>query len=505
MGRPSKLTPAVLGRIEDLVAAGEHRIAIALDLGIDPQTLANWDRWGAVNAVGPYRPAYEALARIERPATRTHKTCVDCGASFELRTWNEDRYVRCPTCLGAHRAKDRLCDVCGRPFKAPPSSSRIRCRNCTDAGRGRCAACGSVAAVAPGVQGTTICPSCRAGETDAGQLRPGYVQLWCRGVQAFGGTRHAKRCQRVSIRPIARARRRLSTLDEAAATYICDWCHGLDSLKKGANARLRTARGTGIVEFGEDLGAGAPSSWKELQEIVLRQAEGSGRWRPGDETKLARSKAPRVTLEAAWQRVAGFWRTPDGPAVIVRLCRGCGQLLLVARADATRTLSPLAFHRPCYEAVCRSADGRRWWSDRLRLLHRGTPKPVVDQRIGAVLPTPRLQHRDPDETTLTRDFGWAVRHLLGGEPQAEIAARGYYTRPAVTQAIGRVLRLLPPPDRVDRRFRKYILALREAQHARSLRAHLPTAKPTPTVPGPTTPVPPVSTTASHPSASARTS
>jgi hypothetical protein len=276
---------------------------------------------------------------------------------------------------------------------------------------------------------------------------------------------------------IARARTRLSTLDETTATYICDCCHGLDSLKKGANFRLRAARGAGLVEPGEDLGEGAPGSWKEVQELVVRQAEGSGRWRPGDESKFRRSKAPRVTPEAAWRRVAGFWRARGGVAVIVRLCRGCGQLLMVARTDASRALSPLAFHRPCYEAACRSPEGRRWWSDRLRQLRRGTPKAEVDRRIGAVVPAPRLQHRDPDETTLTRDFGWAVRHLLGGEPQAEIAATDHYARPPVTRAIGRVLRLLPPPDRVDRRFRKYVLALRAAEHARSLRAHLATAKP----------------------------
>jgi DNA-directed RNA polymerase subunit RPC12/RpoP len=451
----------------------------------------NWERWGAANSAGPYRAAHEALARIARPVTRTTKACVDCGAPFELGTWIADRYARCPACLGARRAKDRLCDVCGQPFKAPTSSTRIRCRSCIDAGRGRCAACASVASVTPGVQGTTICPPCRAGETDPGRLRPAYVQLWCRGVQAFGGSRHAKRCQRVRIISIARARIRLSTLDEAAATYICDWCHGLETLKKGMNARLRAARREGVVEFGEDLGAGAPGSWKEAQEITLRQAAASGRWRPGDVSRLRSRRAPAVTPQAAWQRVAGFWRAPGGVAVVVRLCRGCGQLLMVARADATRTLSPLVFHRPCYEAACRSPEGRRWWSERLGLLRWGKPKAVVDRRIGAVVPAPRLQHRDPYETTLTRDFGWAVRHLLGGEPQAEIAATDYYTRPAVTQAIGRVLRLLPPPDRVDRRFRKYILALREAEHARSLRAHSPTATPSTNGAQPATPVPPV--------------
>jgi len=277
--------------------------------------------------------------------------------------------------------------------------------------------------------------------------------------------------------PIVRARGRLATLDEAAATYICDWCHGLDTLKKGANARLRAARRAGLIEHGEDLGAGAPSSWKEVQELAVRQAEGSGRWRPGDESQLGRSKAPRVTPKAVWQRAAGFWLTPGGPAVIVRLCRGCGQLLMVARADATRTLSPLAFHRPCYEAACRSAEGRRWWSERLRLLRRGTSKEEVDRRIGAVVPTPRLQHREPDEATLTRDFGWTVRYLLGGESQADIALRDTYARPPVTRAISRVLRLLPPPDRVDRRFRKYILAFQAAKRARELRAPMPTAKP----------------------------
>ncbi len=64
--------------------------------------------------------------------------------------------------------------------------------------------------------------------------------------------------------------------------------------------------------------------------------------------------------------------------------------------------------------------------------------------------------------TLTRDFGWAVRHILGGATHEALASEAHVTRQAVTKGIARILDLLPEPDLCDQRLARYVQALRDA-------------------------------------------
>jgi hypothetical protein len=461
MGRSTSLTSAVAAEIQRLAETGSSRREIAAAVGVHPESLANWAKRGARGPEEPYHTVFAALDGQPRPAESVRKVCSECGDPFYVTPYLEARLGRCDRCRAGHRAVGRDCSVCGREFMAPPSSNRQRCESCVADGRGTCVACGAPTPVEPGVQGVALCPTCRRGETSATLLKPDYVRLTCRGASAFGETRHATRCEKSRIMTRASAPQRLTTFDPSTQTYICDNCHGLVIAAKGAPARQRWLRRRGLLDPAERLGQGGPRSFHDVQELVNRQARAHGSWNPGDVSRLEGHRTGVVSPEGAWKRVAGWWKKRQ-MEVYAELCRGCGLLTLTARADEARRGGDAAYHRACWDAACGTDEGKRWWEDRLVLLGRGLSKDEVDDRIGRY-PAAEVRERQPDREVLTRNFGWAVRHLLGGETQGSIARSVYLSRPVIGKGIAEVLDLLPPPERANTRLRRYVIALREAQ------------------------------------------
>ncbi len=394
-------------------------------------------------------------------------SCQECGRSFEVEHWYVGRLTRCPECRASHWARSAVCVVCGQEWSCPPASSHRRCPACIAAGRGRCLACGMETKVRPGGQGLVLCQQCRAGETL--EVKAPYVRLTCRGVTAFGSTEHARRCEWAKIVTLDRARARLRTLDERNATYICDHCHGLAIRAQGVPKRRRQAK---------DLFGTTPVvvSGPQASELIYLQARTSRRWRtkPPGPTNAHGHRV--VSQDAVWQRVAGFWRRPGGARVIVGTCRWCGRLTFNAAADQERRVGPLRTHAACWRVWSRTPEARTWWRERRRLRRdRGLTQQEVDRLVGdhpALPPERRPTGRQYASEDLTRYFGWTVRYLLGKETQAALASEGS-SRASVSEGISTILRLLPEPDRVGRRFSGYIRALRRAD---SRRRHLPVSQ-----------------------------
>lgn len=468
MARPSALTQEVASTVQRMAEAGSTRAEIAAAVGVHPDSLTNWAKRGATVVDGPYRFIYSALEGQHLAPRSIRKICRECDKPFYLAAFLAERVARCDDCRAGHRAVARLCSTCEREFMAAPSSTRRRCDRCVAEGRGRCVACGNATAVEPGGQGVGLCPSCREGETSQGPLRPDYLRLTCRGATAFGETRHAKRCEWNRIMTRVAALGRLTTFDPATQTYICDRCHGLVIAVLGAPKRQRRLRRRGLLDPGERLDLGAPRSFKDVQELINREARTSSAWLPGDTARFKGHRPTTMSESAVWKRMAGKWRRD--PQVVVALCRGCGRLTLNAKADVARGIGPLAFHRSCWEEACQTPDGRKWWHDRLVLSRREPSKDKVDRRtkdevdrrIGA-LPPMDVRTRQPDPETLTRNFGWAVRHLLAGEKQSAIARTANFSRPVIGKGIAKVLELLPPAEIANARLRRYVVAMRDAE------------------------------------------
>lgn len=185
-----------------------------------------------------------------------------------------------------------------------------------------------------------------------------------------------------------------------------------------------------------------------------RRIEHSSRVARGVEQ--ARDRSPKW-LAARWASGVGAGRSE------IRACLRCGLLLRVK-------LSPTAvqpeLHLPCFHAAMRTPEGRRYLSRRRTLMLQGVPGAQARRRLGSLPVTalPGALRRDP--TTLTRQVTWAVRCLIGDEKQASLAAEANVTQPAVAAGIRTALRLLPPPEVVDRQFAKWVARLAEANAAR---------------------------------------
>jgi hypothetical protein len=92
---------------------------------------------------------------------------------------------------------------------------------------------------------------------------------------------------------------------------------------------------------------------------------------------------------------------------------------------------------------------------------RGFSKEQVTERIGPP-PVPKRVGRRRSSIELTRDFGWTVRHVLGGQSIPALAASSnpVVDRSVVSKAIRNTLGLLPEPAAVSRSFRPYVERLR---------------------------------------------
>jgi len=135
---------------------------------------------------------------------------------------------------------------------------------------------------------------------------------------------------------------------------------------------------------------------------------------------------------------------------------------MLVMMSTAQTARQTRFHDPCRDEAMRTGEGRRWWSRMLDLRRTyGMEMEKVYDLVGP-LPTPRRSGRRRQTGELTRDFGWAVRHLLGGDLQTQLADESHVSVSTVSRGITSILELLPPPERVDRQFQRYVLALKLA-------------------------------------------
>ena len=391
--------------------------------------------------------------RSERAAvTKITKTCEDCDAPFDVTQSEAERLSRCPTCRARHKATPRACVICGSDFSKAPSNHSTRCPQCIAAGRGCCPACHEEVSVKPGLKGGTLCEACLSGRTQSERLQPGFVRIICRGDEAYNGHQRSRWCERAKVVSFA-GTGRLKTYVSETQTYICKHCHGLVIQRKGAPTRMRKLRKLGVEVT-------TPRSRADLNKLAFTQAKASSRWATPDATRLqggSRSNSPT----AIRRRVAGFWRPPHAPKVTLDLCRWCHTITLQADADVKRGIGPLRYHAECWHAHLATDEGAEWARRRERgLTNRELRELGVSGDLLPALPDDR--NEPPRWPNLNRDFGWAVLYYFGRDKQADIAKKNHVSRAVVSEAIEKVMKTLPPPERATQRLGWYVTELKDA-------------------------------------------
>ena len=159
--------------------------------------------------------------------------------------------------------------------------------------------------------------------------------------------------------------------------------------------------------------------------------------------------------------IATKWE--KGVRVQVRLCRGCGLVLLCA--ESVRALPE--FHQSCMAEAMRTDQAREWLSARHRDRIDGKPLFAINRSHGQHIPTVTAPtRRDPE--ILKRHLTWAIRHHLGGVSHAALASETGVSRQRVAKAIDEILAMLPLSDLLHAQFRPLIQRLTErvgASHA----------------------------------------
>jgi hypothetical protein len=157
---------------------------------------------------------------------------------------------------------------------------------------------------------------------------------------------------------------------------------------------------------------------------------------------LAGPGRSRATMAATWRKPAAGWQ--------LRQCRRCEHLLMVSTAP---TAKQPEMHDACWREWRRSEEGQLWLS-RVKALAQAGRKtaPPIRRRPG--------KHRSA--ANLTRNFRWTVLKVLGGETQVALADAFGTDQGTVSDAISTTLALLPDPEVCDKRFRRYVEALRPA-------------------------------------------
>jgi len=286
-------------------------------------------------------------------------------------------------------------------------------------------------------------------------------EVQCRGVDRFGSVRRGGKC-RVSFSAPLDQLQKLPSFEESEMTYVCRSCGALGRWVDRELAQLKT-RG-----LGERV-----RSWALFDTLLAERRADDPAW----ERHLAnsRDRLRRARSEKTWPGgrggdvhrdsiLARTWlgharRSQVEAAREVRLCKNCGLLLLIPTSPTARRTD---FHWACWKEVIQSEEGRRWW--RLMLKYRrsrGFSKEQVTERIGPP-PVPKRVGRRRSSIELTRDFGWTVRHVLGGQSIPALAASSnpVVDRSVVSKAIRNTLGLLPEPAAVSRSFRPYVERLR---------------------------------------------
>ncbi len=246
--------------------------------------------------------------------------------------------------------------------------------------------------------------------------------------------------------------------DEKAGTFLSRQCAGLQSVITTKFERLRRLgyRPRSEAEFWEDVGihmrSAGPEPWRRQMSnaagLIEARRNGLG---GGRGSSLGKS-----LMAAAWEgRVAH---------VEIVQCLSCDKLLMMATAG---TAKPKYFHRACWEEILRTDDGRAWARERDRLHRTGRSAATIRRMIGEWPPLPtRRPGRRRDPAAIKRNFGWAVRHYLGGLEMRQIAEDEDVDPSEVSHRVHDILQLLPDPELVYQRFAKYVVALRASAATR---------------------------------------
>lgn len=354
--------------------------------------------------------------------------------------------VRCAVCTGSF-------DVRGAHLM-----DTRRCRRCVDAGRKICHSCGRIFVHAR----QRVCAECKAGVSLS--VTDLYVGLTCRGARVFGGVYRAQECE-TSWRGLRSEAIRKRTADLEAGTYVCRHCCGLTFLERRVESLREQAKQRGerpprvrTLDEARDV----------LRGDMQRWATGMGRLGAipaGDLSRIVSSpNRPRSVAHRGKLRAAKW----SGGAVPFSRCEWCGLLVM----------GTCTHHRSCRHARRRTAEAAEWSKGRTRLRKAGLTASQADEILGRFPPLPPGHRRYPPRREVsTRQMGWAVAHLLGGEKTLTIARRSSVTEPAVRQGITAVLGLLPEPASVAEPFGRLINDLRYAERqARQVTSTRPASK-----------------------------
>lgn len=359
---------------------------------------------------------------------------------------------------GRHSSQaTRLCVACNASFAVKPSevALRSRCPECIDAGRFRCLICGKqMTGVARG-PARRRCSECQAADR-VGREQVKRIVLECRGATLPWGTERGRRCLRRYRLTVRDAKVRQS-YDPTSQRFQCRSCHGhelsLNRLITQIRAKVTTERIRTRGFFLERV--------RDLSEMNAkfqrRQQAGAGdmiRARRGGKGGPA-GEAHRISI------MVSAWKKRSGPGWQVCECRWCGKMLIRSTAPTSKAER---FHASCWHSAIRTAAGQQWWRDRLALRRQGVSKEAVDQRLGLEPPLtgrPARTRRGRDRN-LSQAFGWTVRYLLGGTPQADLAREDRVEVSTVSRAVAFTLEVLPDPEIANKRFRPYVTALQSA-------------------------------------------
>lgn len=392
-------------------------------------------------------------------------------------------------------------DGCAGTFDVMPSrvGTARRCPACVEASRYRCGACGEVF-LDPGrpVGGFHVCTRCR--EEDVGprggrvprpakRRRVARIVFDCRGVEiasqhhqadgCFGSCQLTEAEVRVRLRSASSPDTKWGTsLDPKTRTYVCRACAGLPRLVTMARSVIEEGNASeAVLDELDRLGfySRKPRTLAEARRVLaLVRPPVPEPPDPKTISKKRAAKRKRVTSMAARgtrrpvadaRRVsriaAGKWRRGTGITVARCLWPPCGQLVFSHRTQRV----PTELHRPCMVEAMRDPVARDWLGRRKRARDAGMPPHMVNRSFGVRLPITGAIRSDGE--TMTRNFRWTVLHLLGGDPQSELARDSGVTQQAVSKGIASTVELLPEGDKVSAPYKRLVAQIRRVVETRS--------------------------------------
>jgi hypothetical protein len=303
------------------------------------------------------------------------------------------------------------------------------------------------------------------------------VEVSCRGFERFGAVRRGEVCAAIVARsgrnsiqlPPANLRQRES-YDPATGTYVCKSCGRLGRIAEEMRAQLRVA---GFEEI---------RSWAAFDQAAQTFLAGDGGRAFRAQTERATAARRRqggqpegsggrgevqsaAILTRTWRH--GGRKGRERPAQEVRECSWCGLLLIAWTSPGA---VPVRMHAHCMSEWKKIPEYSSWISKLLKFRRVDKLGKEEALRLAGKPPTPKRAGKPRDPEVLTRDFGMAVRHLVGPEEKreslAQLAQEAGVDRSAVWQAIQGVLKRLPDPALLDLRSQPVMAALVAARAAR---------------------------------------